>query len=373
MKRIILALASLFLAASLRAGISVTLSPSVQNSARGVEIVFSGTITNTSLTDRAFLNDISFTVSGASATNLAPRLNHFFANVPGILEAGESYSDGEIFRVQLDGAAPAGDYGGFITIIGGSDIFAAANLASSTFSILSPDVTVVATTADASEQGPVSGMFTITRSGGTDIALPVPFSIGGSAVNGSDYQTVVSSVTIPGGSSSTTVTITPIPNNVADGDRMATLSLAASSSHNNGTPSSGSVTIHDKPADNWRLQTFGAEANSPQAADLADYDGDGLPNLIEYALALNPKLNDVSALPQPVMSGSYLTYSFVPNAAASDVIFSVEASTDLIHWSSSDVEDITPVNPSPPGQRTFRYKYPADSAAHAFLRLRVTR
>ncbi|PYK96234.1 MAG: hypothetical protein DME19_20385, partial [Verrucomicrobia bacterium] len=76
-----------------------------------------------------------------------------------------------------------------------------------------PTVVVAATDANASEQGPDSGSFTITRAGDTSSALTVNYSLGGTAQNGIDYQQVETSVTIGAGSGSATVTITPIDDN----------------------------------------------------------------------------------------------------------------------------------------------------------------
>jgi hypothetical protein len=355
-----------------RADVSLSLSPSVQQSAAGLELVFSGTITNNSATDQVFLNDISFTTIGDSATFLTPELNHFFANVPGILLPNESYSGGEIFRVLLSASAPAEDYGGSITVIGGADIFATSNLANTAFTILSPAVSITATTPDASELGPVSGVFTLARTGSTTLDLPVSFAVSGTAVNGTTYSAIASPVIIPSGSSSTTVTILPIPDDIAEGDRTVILKLCSSTLYNSGSPMTDLVTVHDKPADNWRFLNFGALANTPAAADNADFDGDGIPNLMEYALNLNPKVADRTALPQPVLVGGYLTLTYVPNAIATDLTFTVESSTDLINWGSADVEPTTLANP-PPNSLSFRYKYPVTQSSGAFLRLKVTR
>src|SRR5205814_621961 len=72
-----------------------------------------------------------------------------------------------------------------------------------------PTVTVVATDASASESGD-TGTFTISRTGSTAAALTVNYSIGGSADNGVDYQSLSGSVTISAGSSSAAVIVTPI-------------------------------------------------------------------------------------------------------------------------------------------------------------------
>jgi hypothetical protein len=251
--------------AAARAELVMSLTPSLVYGGQCAEIVFSGTLTNSSATDKIFLNDIAFTLSGASATNLAPDSNAFFANAPGILLPGENYTGGEIFRVVLGASAPLGDYSGTVGVNGGADINATTSLASTTF------------------------------------------------------------------------------------------------------------TVRETPMENWRVQNFGVDWNTPQAADTGDFDHDGIANLLEYALDLNPKSPDVDALPQGFLSGGYLTLSFLPNALATDVNFAVESSIDLVNWSTDDVQDVTPTNPNPPGSKTFRYNHPIDVTPRVFLRLKVTR
>lgn len=65
----------------------------------------------------------------------------------------------------------------------------------------------------------------------------------------------------------------------------------------------------------------------------ADPDGDGIPNLLEYALGGNPLLPSISILPKATSQGSRLTFAFVRNLAAMDLTYTVEASDALPGWS----------------------------------------
>src|SRR5258706_818199 len=69
-----------------------------------------------------------------------------------------------------------------------------------------PTVTIAATDANASRVGLDPGTFTITRSGNTSAALTVNYSLGGTATNGSDYNSLATSLTIPSGAASATLT-----------------------------------------------------------------------------------------------------------------------------------------------------------------------
>ncbi len=361
-------LAALTFAERVHAELTLTLTPSAANAAPRAVVDFSGTLTNTSTTDKVFLNDVALTFAGSE---LVLQPNAFFANVPGILLPGETYN-GLIFRVALSANATPGDYAASLLIKGGADILANGDLANAQLIVLSPSVSITATNANAGEAGPVNGWFTVSRTGGTGADLMVSYQTSGTTINGTGYSALSGFITIPAGSASATITLVPIANNLAEGDRTAVLTLAATSSYRvaAAAAATATVTVHDKPADNWRFVNFGAAANDPEAADGADWDKDGLTNLMEFALNLNPKVADSAAQPAPVIVNDYLTLTFVPNPAATDVTFVVEASTALSSWSTSDVEEITALQAD---GRTFRYKHPVSATGRAFLRLRVTR
>jgi hypothetical protein len=131
-------LALLLSVASTRADLTFVLTPAVQSGVRSNAVVFTGTLSNTSSNEDLFLNDIQVSFTGTATNYLTANTNAFFANVPGILSPGETYSD-IVFAVAISATAPAGDYFGSVTIQGGSNIFAAADLASQTFQISSFD------------------------------------------------------------------------------------------------------------------------------------------------------------------------------------------------------------------------------------------
>src|SRR5439155_1758153 len=108
-----------------------------------------------------------------------------------------------------------------------------------------PTVSVAATDPEASEPGADSGTFTLSRSGSMASALTVRYSLGGSAANGIDYQTLPTSVTIPAGDDSATVTGTPIDDSQVEGDETVVLTLSQDAAYDVGSPNSATVTVHD--------------------------------------------------------------------------------------------------------------------------------
>jgi serine protease len=116
-----------------------------------------------------------------------------------------------------------------------------------------PTVTVSATDAAAAEAGSDPGTFTITRTGVTTLPLTVNYIMGGSATNGTDYATVSGSVNIAVGSTTATVTITPIDDSVFEGNETVILTLSTSASYVIGSPSNATVIIAENDVEASRL------------------------------------------------------------------------------------------------------------------------
>lgn len=147
-------------------------------------------------------------------------------------------------------------------------------------------------------------------------------------------------------------------------------------------------------SDSWRQTWFGTTSNSGNAADTAKPAGDGITNLMKYALGANPFKPATSSLPvvsiQSISGQQYVTLTFQRSLAATDITCIVEESTALDGtWNPGSsysaggdvptntfttqvsrtnnadsftetivVRDNTPISPS---------------NTHGFLRLRVTR
>jgi len=96
--------------------------------------------------------------------------------------------------------------------------------------------------------------------------------------------------------------------------------------------------------ESWRQQWFGTTANSGDAADLFDFDKDGLVNLIEWACNLDPTTSDRADITvQP--NGADLEFFYDRSVAAvnAGAVFTVEWSDTLSSpgWSSAGVSQQT--------------------------------
>jgi hypothetical protein len=129
------------------------------------------------------------------------------------------------------------------------------------------------------------------------------------------------------------------------------------------------------PLEVWRNTNFGNPSNVGAGADTANPEGDGVPNLIKYALGLNPS-TPVSGSQLPVASilpaggQDYLTLTVNRTAQATDVTYVVEVSGDLMMWSSGPSFTVTISNVST--QLIVRDNTPMASATSRFIRLHVS-
>jgi hypothetical protein len=81
---------------------------------------------------------------------------------------------------------------------------------------------------------------------------------------------------------------------------------------------------------NWQVVNFGANTNTAAiSGDSADGDGDGMENLLEYALGGNPKSASVSPLPKSVVTGGKLALNFTRTVANTDITMTVQAADSL--------------------------------------------
>ena len=95
---------------------------------------------------------------------------------------------------------------------------------------LIPIVTLIASTPLTSEDTNATppAVFTFSRTGDTTYPLTVGYAIGGTAVNGTDYAALPTSVTIPAGAGSADVLVTALPDSLAEPTETVTLTLSNS-------------------------------------------------------------------------------------------------------------------------------------------------
>jgi hypothetical protein len=121
----------------------------------------------------------------------------------------------------------------------------------------------------------------------------------------------------------------------------------------------------------WRLRCFSRRDNAATAANLADPDGDGIVNLLEYATGNSP-LSTTPAIGEVRRVDSALVFEHARLADSADpgLVYHVEWSEDLLSWHTNGVTNA--VQASTDGGKTIRWRssIPIETRAK-FFRLRV--
>ncbi|MCX6857023.1 MAG: alpha/beta hydrolase fold domain-containing protein, partial [Verrucomicrobia bacterium] len=117
-----------------------------------------------------------------------------------------------------------------------------------------PTVTIASTNPNAAEPS-TAGTFTVTRTGATTAALTVNFAVTGTATSGSDYTALGTSVSIPVGQTSATLTVTPIDDTISESAETVIVTLSSNAAYTLGSPSTATVNLADNDnTDPWIQQ-----------------------------------------------------------------------------------------------------------------------
>jgi len=164
-------------------------------------------------------------------------------------------------------------------------------------------------------------------------------------------QTVIAtrSDALAGGSAYPVLPITVSVSNTAASSLLNTASVSGGGEVNLGNDSSTDtisiITVPFTPFENWRQTYFGTIDTSGDYANNADYNHDGVENLMKYALGINPITGSgsdgVNALPAKIIHDAdallsdRLVLSFhIASPNPTDITYLVQATDDLVNWTN---------------------------------------
>ena len=250
-----------------------------------------------------------------------------------------------------------------------------------------PTVMLRASNGRAGEPATAGGasrtsVVTVGRTGPLAQALVVNLSLGGDAVNGSDYDLLPASITIPAGASSASLVITPKFDSLREGPETLTVEALPPAGMAAGLPAKASLVIvdpDDSPFANWQRDHFSEVqlADPAVSGEDADPDRDGIVNLVEYFSGYQPLSAESSFMTLgtvEVEGVDYFSISY-PRAPGTGLAGVPELSTDLQVWQTGDawLESSADAEADVQQQVTVRSRAAMGSVPREFLRLEVTR
>jgi subtilase family serine protease/subtilisin family serine protease len=167
-----------------------------------------------------------------------------------------------------------------------------------------PVVKVVAANDRAMEAGAVPGAFSISRTGNTDEDLVVKYTLSGTATAGNDYVLIPGSTTIPAGSASVTILVTPVDDPVVEPDETAILTILPDDAYIISGTNSATVTIvSDELVPDLIVSAFSAPATggagqSLTVTDTTTNQGQGTadPSVTKFYLSSSGTLDAAAVL-----------------------------------------------------------------------------
>lgn len=182
---------------------------------------------------------------------------------------------------------------------------------------------------------------TVNRTGGSTGAVAVDFATvpGGTAIAGQDYMSTNGTLNwADGDTTPKTFDVTLLNGSPSGASNTIFLSLTnATNGAYLANPSSAvlAITVEDSYT-LWKFSHFGTNASNPEiSGDLADPDGDGVPNILEYAFGSDPNLANTNPLVSGVMVSNQFQLQFNRNTSATNFTFAAQATPDLAGgWSN---------------------------------------
>ncbi|HWI20273.1 MAG TPA: Calx-beta domain-containing protein, partial [Vicinamibacterales bacterium] len=182
---------------------------------------------------------VAFTLSG-TATNGSD-----YTNVPLTVTFPANQATVDVLIAPLADAAVEGAESVVLTLttVTPYDLGSPASATVTITDTNNPLVTVAAFDSTASETGPDLGTFRFSRTGSTAASLTVTFTVTGTATNGSDYQSVPTTLTFSAGEATVDLFIVPFADGTTEGSESVIVTVDDGATYDVGAPAAATVTI----------------------------------------------------------------------------------------------------------------------------------
>jgi len=220
-----------------------------------------------------------------------------------------------------------------------------------TLAAATPTVSIAATDASAAEAGLDPGTFRISASLAPTTDLVVSYTITGTALNGTDYTTILATATILANTSSVDVTITPIDDATVEVSETVILTLTDGAAYDLGANAAATVTITN---DDFTTPTF---------TQLGPYCVGATPDAFPTT-SNNGITGTWSPTTISTTTDGTITYTFTPDAGQNATSTTMMVTVNALPAFTPAVTQPTCVNPglisipaitSPAGTYTYEY------------------
>jgi regulation of enolase protein 1 (concanavalin A-like superfamily) len=224
-----------------------------------------------------------------------------------------------------------------------------------------------------------AGLFAlfINRQGGNDQPLPLAYEISGPGAEFVSEATISPDLILSPSSETQAIIFRLKEGAFIPQDLDLAVRLLQTDSYSVGAFDRVIFQISARPVDSWTSQHFSeTDLQNPSiSGDHATPAGDGIPNLVKYALGQSPfQFTSREKLPAIHLDDGRAWLEFERPADRTDVRYIVEVSPDLREWSSGDAHVESLIQEVGDRERVIAYdRFPVGEEKQRFMRLRVER
>jgi hypothetical protein len=255
------------------------------------------------------------------------------------------------------------------------------------FTVTVPDLTISGSHTGAFTQRDAADAYTLTVSnigagqtaGTVTVADTLPAGLSAVSLTGAGWSVAPNQLSATRSDSLSasasypplTLTVAVASNAAASVTNQATVSGGAETNTANDLSQDPTSVVPQTPSQAWRYQYFNTNANAGNAADTANPAGDGINNLLKYALGLNPLVNTVTNVVLDASTG-YLRLTVPKNPNATDITYTVQVTgnlADSTSWTGAG----TTIDQNTSTLLQVHDNTPLGGAAQRFIRLQISR
>ena len=306
-----------------------------------------------------------------------------FYNVTSVLFNGTAAAYLVNSPTQITATVPGGVTTGPISVTALGDT----TVSAASFTVGVPDLTITKSHAGSFTQADAADTYTLTvtnsgtaaTSGTVTVTDNLPNGLTATGLSGTGWTIASNNLSatrtdaLEAGGSYPPLTLTVSVSSAAAASVTNTAAVAGGGETNTANDSASDTTAIASltPSQSWRYQYFGTTADSGNAADAANPSGDGLSNLLKYALGLDPLVPAVTTVTEDVSTG-YLRLTVPKNPNATDITYAVQVTSDLTNpaaWTTSG----TTVEQNTASLLQVQDNTPVGSVPQRFIRLLISR